>query len=172
MKVNGWQNIFEPSTDFEFPKQSSNQTSHQSISMTMRDTRFVKEINVTTWFPVFFVLVISDACVIPIYKRKSVSILMHLPIGIKNIGCVEAQICIDMLQSYSLLAQIQEFVWGPWIAYLCLLAAALKLLIWTKIPRIFKAFMTYKITINMRLTLQTKWVFVFYEKRIRTSGST
>ena len=58
----------------------------------------------------FFVLVISDACVIPIYKRKSVSILMHLPIGIKNIGCVEAQICIDMLQSYSLLAQIQEFV--------------------------------------------------------------
>lgn len=51
--------------------------------MTMRDTRFVKEINVTTWLP-FFVLVISDACVIPIYKRESVPILMHFPIGIKK----------------------------------------------------------------------------------------
>jgi hypothetical protein len=49
----------------------------------MRDTRFVKEINVTTWLP-FFVLVISDACVIPIYKRESVPILMHFPIGIKK----------------------------------------------------------------------------------------
>jgi hypothetical protein len=32
----------------------------------------------------FFVLVISDACVIPIYKRESVPILMHFPIGIKK----------------------------------------------------------------------------------------
>lgn len=70
-----------------------------------------REWNVINWLPGFVVLVISDACVIPIRKPESVPILINFPTwNTQSWLCGSSDMHRNMLQSY-LLAQLQEFVW-------------------------------------------------------------